>query len=184
MDKNKWIEVNYDLYWSDLYRYAYTILKDRDSASDAVQEVFVSIYNNYDHLHIQQSKSYLLRAVKYKSLSMLSESSFDTVQLESVYKALSDNEMLSDKEAELFRKQLVDIVYKKAKEILPDRCFQVFSLRYYQNYSYREIAKDLGISESTVENQLAKALKILRTNLPYSVDLQVLVVLAFPLVNC
>lgn len=46
-----------------------------------------------------------------------------------------------------------------AIEALPTRCRAVFVLRRFENLSYREIALRMGISENTVEVQLAKALR-------------------------
>ena len=50
------------------------------------------------------------------------------------------------------------------KEIhdLPERCQQVFVLSRYEGKTYREIADLLSISPKTVENQISKALTILR----------------------
>ena len=49
-----------------------------------------------------------------------------------------------------------------AVEKLPERCRIVFVLSRFEHYSHREIAQELNISEKTVENQITKALKVLR----------------------
>jgi RNA polymerase sigma-70 factor (ECF subfamily) len=46
-----------------------------------------------------------------------------------------------------------------AIDALPERCRAVFLLRQFEHLSQREIATRLGISEHTVEVQLAKALR-------------------------
>jgi RNA polymerase sigma-70 factor (ECF subfamily) len=53
------------------------------------------------------------------------------------------------------------------KEIndLPERCRQAFKLSRKENLTFKEIAAKLDISVNTVEKHVAKALKILRTNL-------------------
>ena len=45
---------------------------------------------------------------------------------------------------------------------LPDKCGVVFSLSRFEDMTYSEIANALSISLKTVENQISKALKILR----------------------
>ncbi len=50
-----------------------------------------------------------------------------------------------------------------AVDTLPVRCRQVLLMSKRDNMKYKEIAKELGISEKTVENQICKALKILRS---------------------
>lgn len=46
---------------------------------------------------------------------------------------------------------------------LPPKCKEVFLLSRMSKQSYKEIADTLNISVKTVENQIGKALKILRT---------------------
>jgi RNA polymerase sigma-70 factor (ECF subfamily) len=48
---------------------------------------------------------------------------------------------------------------------LPEQCRTIFQLSRFEELRYREIAERLGISVKTVENQMGKALKILRTKL-------------------
>lgn len=60
-------------------------------------------------------------------------------------------------------------------EKLPLKCREVFKLNRFERLKYREIALKLNISERTVENHIANALKLLReamlkdkTNTPVS----------------
>jgi RNA polymerase sigma-70 factor (ECF subfamily) len=46
---------------------------------------------------------------------------------------------------------------------LPPRCRQIFLMSRMEALTYREIGEILSISEKTVENQLVKALSLLRT---------------------
>ena len=48
---------------------------------------------------------------------------------------------------------------------LPERCRVIFELNRFEGLSYGNIAKQLDISIKTVENQMTKALKILREQL-------------------
>ena len=48
---------------------------------------------------------------------------------------------------------------------LPPRRREIFNLSRKQHLSYKEIAERLNISEKTVENQIAEALKHLRKNI-------------------
>lgn len=170
LSKDQWIDTNYYKYWDILYHLSCNITRDQALAADIVQEVFVYIWNNYDKLTIEVPKAYLIQSVRNKSLKTISTTSFDTIQLEQVYNALVDNEVLSKEEEILFKEQLLVMIYSKAKEILPKKCYQIFILRYSNKLSYKEIANQLGISESTVDNQINKALKNIKSALPYSVD--------------
>jgi RNA polymerase sigma-70 factor (ECF subfamily) len=48
---------------------------------------------------------------------------------------------------------------------LPDQCRIKFQLSRNENLKYAEIAETMGVSIKTVENQMGKALKHLRTSL-------------------
>lgn len=48
---------------------------------------------------------------------------------------------------------------------LPQRCREVFVLSRFENLKNKEIAERLGITEKTVENQINKALRVLRMEL-------------------
>ena len=60
---------------------------------------------------------------------------------------------------------------------LPPKCRTVFQLSRYEELTYREIAEQLDISIKTVENQMGKALKVLRVKLQHY--LQVLLLILF-----
>jgi RNA polymerase sigma-70 factor (ECF subfamily) len=50
-------------------------------------------------------------------------------------------------------------------EKLPEQCRLVFKLSRFEELKYAEIATELNISVKTVENQMGKALKIMREQL-------------------
>jgi RNA polymerase sigma-70 factor (ECF subfamily) len=57
-------------------------------------------------------------------------------------------------------KKLLDALQR-----LPPACREIFILSRYEQMSYKEIANQLDLSIRTVENQLLKALKIMRESL-------------------
>ncbi|HEY0175722.1 MAG TPA: sigma-70 family RNA polymerase sigma factor, partial [Pedobacter sp.] len=62
---------------------------------------------------------------------------------------------------------------------LPEKCQQIFRLSRNEHQSVKKIADLLNISHKTVENQLSKALKQLRSSLGQFFSLLVLILLAF-----
>ncbi len=151
----------YNQYWPELYTYAYNIMRDKNVAEDIIQEIFIDIWLRLGKVDIQNHKAYLYKAVKFQCASKLKNRIFSELQVEKIELALTIIER-SDFAQEELRHNLLERIETRASEILPDRCLHVFRLRYYENMSYLEIASKLGISVSTVENQLNKALKLLR----------------------
>lgn len=157
-------------YYTPLYRVVYPILKNRDSAEDVVQDLFVRLWNKRDSIVVSSSlKSYLYRAAinsafdhleKYKREVQMG----DKPLKEELVSMNETEEYLSGKEAEAR--------ISKAMEKLPPACRTVFIMSREEDMTYQEIADSLQISIKTVENQIGKALKILREELkPHLKDL-------------
>ncbi|MET3877138.1 sigma factor [Chitinophaga sp. OAE865] len=67
------IAAYFHTYFEGLHRYAFTILKDNDDAKDAVQAVFLKLWEKRTAIDEQQSvKSYLYTAI-YRYLPLLPE---------------------------------------------------------------------------------------------------------------
>ena len=56
----------------------------------------------------------------------------------------------------------VEELYTKTMNDLPDKCREIFILSKEQDVKAADIADKLGVSVRTVENQLYKAIKIMR----------------------
>jgi len=54
---------------------------------------------------------------------------------------------------------------RKAVDNLPPQCRSIFIMSRYEELKYSEIADKLGISVNTIQNQVCKALKLLRESL-------------------
>ena len=147
----------FNTYWEELFISAYHILKDEDSCKDIVQEIFITLWDRREEIEIQNLKAYLLQAVKYR-----------------VFKKIRENEKFgyfNDLYSNYENIQTVEYQYEftelsgslnKAIKNLPEKCSEVFHLSRIEGLSNPDIAKKLGISVSTVENQIYKALKILK----------------------
>ncbi len=59
----------------------------------------------------------------------------------------------------------MEIKIKDAIEKLPEQCKIIFKLSRFEELKYQEIATKMGLSIKTIENQIGKALKIMRVEL-------------------
>lgn len=128
---------------------------------DIVQETYVRVCQVEDKAAINHPRSFLLRTARNLAL--------DHVKRAEVRYNVSIEE---EQQFDLYeRKRPVDETYEKvaAKEefanfceavrLLPTQCRKVFVLKKVYGCSQREIAKELNLSESTVEKHIATGMK-------------------------
>ena len=148
----------FELHFENLCSYACTILRDMDEAEDVVQNVFLKMWEKRDSLLITHSvRSYLFRAVHHQCLNQL-----DHRVIRQRHQDHSLREHSADMQPpEVFPEELEERV-KTAIAGLPDQCRRIFVMSRYEELRYAKIAEELGISVNTVENQISKALRVLR----------------------
>lgn len=150
----------YSRYWPLLFSFVARMLEDKDNAYDLVQDVLVSLWERRTSINIQQTlRTYLYGATRKKVLLSV-RSSKVRARYEQTFKDIwaegtsSFEESLIEKELhERFEAELVR---------LPAKMREAFELSRIENYSYREIAEKMDISDHTVKQHISKALKILR----------------------
>ncbi len=150
-------------YYAMLCNFAYSFLDDKDEAEEVVQSTFLSIWEKHDSIDIKVSlKSYLYRAVHNSCLNKIKHSKVKKAH--SDYKMSSNNVFDNDASENLISKELEHQI-EVAINALPPKCAMVFKLSRFENLSYAEIAEQMDISVKTVENQMIKALRVLRVEL-------------------
>lgn len=174
MGKKQDYDKAYNDYWYQLYIYANNILRSPEAAEDITQEVFLDLWNRLDGITIECYRAYLFKSVKFQCIKKLRKTPFTQVHLEKVEAVLSLDDTESNLDIEENKALLIKQVDAAANNLLPERCLQIFKLRFKENLSYKEIATTLNISTSTVDNQINKALKILRESELYNSEILLL----------
>ena len=150
-------------YYKNLHAYAMTMIKDEMDAEEMVQQVFYKLWDRADHLSFSGSiAAYLYRAVHNECLNYLKHLKVrSSHQLHVVHRMKNEADHGTGKvlTTELESK------FKAALNELPEQCRTIFQMSRFEELKYREIADKLDISVKTVENQMGKALKILRLKL-------------------
>ncbi len=158
-------ELLFRLYYKKVCQAVYKIIPKGEVTEDLAQEVFYELWRKKDHLIIRTSYvAYLRRAAINKALNYLRDQKIklddSTVVSQIKLRAPLSDEKLEAAELQKVIDGLVDQ--------LPERCRLVFVLSRFEQMSYKEIAHEMGISTKTVENQISKALKLLKEALgPY-----------------
>ncbi|UII29741.1 RNA polymerase sigma-70 factor [Fulvivirga ulvae] len=151
-------------YYNTLCNFSYSIVKNTDLVEELVADIFYILWRDCKHLDIKRNlRAYLFTAVRNKSLEVIRKEQKSAglhEELGSMYLSTETPE------TSLLYNEL-NQHYQKAYEALPEKCRQVFKLHKIDGLSYQEISDILNISIKTVENQMGKALKLIRADIAH-----------------
>ena len=157
------INLCFDLYYAALCSSANYYVKQPTIAEEIVQGVFVDFWINREKIPEHSSiKGYLMLSVKHDCLDYLKHK-----KIEERYIDHFKDEMLDSYEDifdDLINKDLQKAL-NNAIDKLPKQCKDIFLMSRFKYMSYKEIASTLSLSLKTIENQMGKALKIVRADL-------------------
>lgn len=150
-------------YYKSLCGFACTFLNDGDEAEEAVQKMFVRLWENRKNLTTPDNpKAFLFKSVYFESMKMLRHKTIHANHVSEYVR----NFRLNTEETDDYSFFLPHL--HKAVEKLPEKCRQIFILNKMEGLTQKEIAEYLEISAKTVENQIAIAVSKLREELkPY-----------------
>lgn len=156
-------EMLFRTYYQPLCNYAYTFVQDRDEAEEIVQSTFLNVWEKRDNLSIHTGvKPYLYAMVRNASLNVLKHEKIKQQHV-TMEMAVAERSVESVTRT-VMASELENKIYS-AMDKLPEQCRLVFKLSRFEELKYSEIAEQLNISIKTVENQMGKALKIMRDQL-------------------
>nr|WP_121273654.1 RNA polymerase sigma-70 factor [Pedobacter schmidteae] len=158
-DRTAFTEI-YDRYWKTLYAIAYNRLRNTQSAEDVVHDVLVSLWNNRETAEVEQLGAYLATATKYMIFHLIKRANKFLTEndgMDELYFVAIQDDMVD----RLHYKRLLEMVNDEVEQ-LPEKCRLVFKYNREAHMTNKEIAEKMNISTSTVENQMNKALTILR----------------------
>lgn len=149
-------------YYTFLCQTIVGILPETHLAEDLAQEVFLELWKKRKTIQINTSlKAYLRRAAINKTLNYLRDRKIKWDDEDKIAVAAAETTNVVERLLEQELKTAVETAINR----LPQRCRLIFSLSRFEEMTYQEIADQLGISIKTVENQMTKALKLLKTAL-------------------
>jgi RNA polymerase sigma-70 factor (family 1) len=153
----------YDLYWEKLYYTCFQRIRLKEESEDILHELFLDLWNRKDKLEIKSSFAvYIFTALKYKIYRFIDSRNSRSKYVE----RLGEEEPASHHklERELEFNELYNLIECKIEE-LPEKCRLIFRMSRNEQMDAKEISEQLNLSESTVQNQITKAKKILKEEL-------------------
>ncbi len=151
-------EYLYDNYSPALYGVIFNILKNEEASNDALQEVFVKIWNNFDSYNPERSRLYtwMMNIARNHSIDKLRSKA-----MKGDRELKNDKEFIRNSSATLSPfvdgigvKKLVDDLDKEQKDII--------ELLYFQGFTQSEAAEELSIPLGTVKSRVRLAMNKLR----------------------
>lgn len=123
-----------------LYRFAYSMCKNRDDAQDVVQDAFSKLWERKDQVNQEKVKAYLFTTVHHKMIDLFRKGK-KFQELGEVESHVTTRQTTHD---------LKEILHE-ALDTLSEIQKSVILLRDYEGYNYEEIAEMTGLNLSQVK---------------------------------
>lgn len=130
---------------------------------EVVQEAYARMWSA-DLERVRNPRAYLFVTARHIVGEQLRRARIVSIEL------MADLEVLNivDDDVDAYRKlsgqEEIDRLHKIVAK-LPPKCRQAFQLKKFEELSQKQIAAKMGVAESTVEKHLAKALRIVSTEM-------------------
>jgi RNA polymerase sigma-70 factor (ECF subfamily) len=147
--------------WQRMYNTAYKRLKDPFQCEDLVQNIFTDLWEKRTEILINNLQAYLQTAVRFQVIKYSTRTSnvshfADILETTLASAGNTDDPIIENELLELVRLWVA---------ALPEKRREIFILYYMEEHPSDRIAELLGISQKTVQNQLATAANALRSQL-------------------
>lgn len=159
------LEILFRNYYALLFDYGMKLAHEDELVKDAIQEVFLYIWETRRNLSVVDSvKAYLLVSLRRLVLNILRKQKRQrTANQEFTLERISDSFSLEDliifTEREAFEQQRLKSAFKN----IPSRMREALYLKTYDGLTYKEIAKIMNVRPQVVRNYLSEALQRLRS---------------------
>ena len=159
----------YNLYYDQVFRFAYYCLGEKETCKEVVSDVFFSIWKSKVRLkEIDNIDTYLYITVRNEALRHISRSnSVNKIQMDQLYSFEPEEEATPEG---MLESQEMRELFNLAIDELPEKCRLIFLMIREEGLSTKEVAKILSIQERTVRVQMKiaveKLIKRLKSDFP------------------
>ena len=157
----------YSRYYPKMVRFVTAYVLTRTDAENIVQDIFLDLLEKENVGSIHNLNAYLFRMAKNKSVDFLrhrimrekKEDSIKDSMLREYNTLLYFIEKFDERD---FSDEELNAVILRSIESLPEKCREIFVLNKLEGMKYAEIAEMMNLSENTVRNHIALAVKKLQ----------------------
>lgn len=146
----------YEQYSKAMFNICMRMASDRSAAEDLLQDAFIIAFNKLHQLKQPEQFGGWLKRIVVNECIRYTKKKVQWQDLET-----TNLNSLTEDGAEWWKTVDFQMIHREIKA-LPEGCRQVFTLFVTEDYSHREIATELGISESTSKSQYHRAKQLLK----------------------
>lgn len=160
-------------YQTKVYNMAFGFVKNRETADDLAQEIFVKAYVSLKKFQFKSGfGTWLYRiAINHCKDYLRAQQKMRTVPFDNYSEKTAIKVDASRDREQRRREDQIEGLIQKGILALPEKYKTIITLRDIQGLSYDEIAKILSLSAGTVDSRIHRARKMLRLKLsPYLAD--------------
>lgn len=152
------------MFYGKMYAVCLRYIKDEDVAKDVVQDGFIKVFDKIGKYNHQGSfEGWMRRLIVNTAIDFLrkQKNHFVAMDNDAVMKDVDDQLNIEEGVDEELLQIKAELAMEAVQELSP-AYRTVFNMYVIENYSHREIAEILDISEGTSKSNLAKAKQNLR----------------------
>ncbi|HAK11983.1 MAG TPA: RNA polymerase [Chitinophagaceae bacterium] len=146
----------YEQFSTAMFNTCIRMTGNRSDAEDLLQEAFIQAFKNLHQLKEEVHFGGWLKRIVVNACIQHSKKSFYWSEWDEQW-----HDVAEDTQVAWWKTVDLQLVHKAIKN-LPDGCRQVFTLFVLEDFSHKQIAENLGISESTSKSQYHRAKQLLR----------------------
>lgn len=161
-DAQAWL---YQQYSKAMFNICIRMTGNRNDAEDILQDAFIQAFRKLHQLKEAQLFGGWLKKIVVNECIRYSKKSFNWESWEDE----RNNQLIND-ETEWWKTVDFNIIHQEIKS-LPDGCRQVFNLFVVEDFSHKEIAEQLNISESTSKSQYHRARQLLKERISKQIEI-------------
>lgn len=153
------LEALFRQHYRQMYRLATILLHDDVESKDVVHDIFARLLDDHRDLREETAGSYLLTSVRNRCLNVIRSRQIQE-RVERLYLLDLDTTIIPTERLEEELKTL----YKSIDQLEPPLYRDIIIQHFRDGVTFKEIARRMGVSETTVYKHLRRALSQLRTH--------------------
>lgn len=170
------------IYYEQLYHYIFGFIKSKQVSEEIVMDVFLKIWLGRDLItQIEKFDAFLFRVAHNKSIDFLRSAARDPEFKDLLWESIQLANNVEPDSSILM--QEYEIKLREAVSLLSPQRKKVYQMSREQDMTHDQIAAQLNLSKSTINNHIVEAQRFIRTYLSKNFDIAFLIVITPAIVN-